>query len=217
MIKTRILAVAVLDTYKKLQVVKQLIEKKYEAVNNKNAKYKLFDDLVHPYQIILESSIEAVVHFEALVAMLNDVEITERTLRYELDERQAFRIVNDEEIDENIEYLRTLPDVNVKTISALDIGTMLENTYSNIFSVYNHCDVKSIKSEIAERSEVKLTARKLTAELEIPFVSISKETRSALLAIKKVAKIVLWIDINSETVRSALSKIKNSRVQELVN
>ena len=149
--------------------------------------------------------------------MLNDLEVAERTLRYELDERQAYRIVKDEGIDDNIEYLRTLPDINVKNISALDLGTMLYDTFSNISFVYNRCDVKSIKSEIAERALVKLTARKLTAELERPFVSISKETRASILAIKKLANIVLWIDVNGETVKKALSMVKNNYAQSLLN
>jgi hypothetical protein len=122
------------------------------------------------------------------------------TIAFELDKIQATLIVNDKDKDESIEALRALPKANQRKIQALKLGEQVTSVYESATWLWSFCDLKATKAQLEKLHSKKLIKR----HLEVPYININAECRTAVKDVKKLAAMLLNLTIKGKSVRLEL-------------
>lgn len=200
-------------TYQSVLLVRERAQNKLDALLASQAAYTLFEhDDAHPYYGQLESAKRFVDRFEELVGLVLGVDAGNGTIAFELDKIQATLIVNDKDIDESIEALRALPKATQRKIQALKLGEKVADVYETATWIWSFCDLKATKAQLEKLHSKKLIKR----HLEVPYININVECRSAVKDIKKLAAMLLNLTVKGKSVRLELeAKHKQKSTQSL--
>lgn len=200
-------------TYQSVLLVRKVAQDKLNALLASQAAYTLFEhNETHPYYGQLESAERFVDGFEELAGLVIGVDAGNGTIAFELDKIQATLIVNDKDKDESIEALRALPKATQRKIQALKLGEKVVDVYETATWIWSFCDLKATKAQLEKLHSKKLIKR----HLEVPYININVECRSAIKDIKKLAAMLLNLTVKGKSVRLELeAKHKQKSTQSL--
>jgi hypothetical protein len=204
MSKPKFVVAAVLDVFTKIKHIQYLANQKYDAVINTLPHYTMFErPPTHPYYELLTLAEDLRDNFEALVAAMCEVEIEAATLRLHLDLRAADLLVNkDGQTDDNLNYLRASPVIEVEPDHAAVVSDIIKSIYSKLNSINNLSDKKTITAALAKDG---ITARTLNGHLETPFVSIKRDVSACNTAFLKLLKLMIDLPLGKKSVRQFLT------------
>lgn len=200
-------------TYQSVLLVRKVAQDKLDALLVSQATYTLFEhNETHPYYGQLDNAKRFVDRFEELACLVSGVDTGNGTIAFELDKIQATLIVNDKEKDEGIEALRALPKANQRKIQALKLGEKVTSVYESATWLWSFCDLKATKAQLEKLHSKKLIKR----HLEVPYININAECRTAVKDVKKLAAMLLNLTVKGKSVRLELeAKHKQKSNQSL--
>ena len=188
-------------TYQSVLLVRKVAQDKLDALLASQATYTLFEhNETHPYYGQLDNAKRFVDRFEELACLVSGVDTGNGTIAFELDKIQATLIVNDKEKDESIEALRALPKANQRKIKALKLGEQMTSVYESATWLWSFCDLKATKAQLEKLHSKKLIKR----HLEVPYININAECRTAVKDVKKLAAMLLNLTVKGKSVRLEL-------------
>jgi hypothetical protein len=185
------LAKQVVQTAKCLDVVNAKAEEKLAALLATRPSYVLFVPApTHPY-----------------TSLVYDAE----HLREELDKIQAHRMYDEIELDADVDRLRLLTGIDAASITAKDIA-------DSALSLFRHCDgitdstkLSSLKWSLEQQHE----KQHIKNHIEMPFLNITPECRSALNAIKSLCNLLMALTVNGVLVGSQVDATNKPRFLKL--
>lgn len=200
-------------TYQSVLLVRKVAQDKLDALLASQATYTLFEhNETHPYYGQLDNAKRFVDRFEELACLVSGVDTGNGTIAFELDKIQATLIVNDKEKDDGIEALRALPKANQRKIQALKLGEQVTSVYESATWLWSFCDLKATKAQLEKLHSKKLIKR----HLEVPYININAECRTAVKDVKKLAAMLLNLTVKGKSVRLELeAKRSNNPSQSL--
>ena len=188
-------------TYQSVLLVRKVAQDKLDALLASQATYTLFEhNETHPYYGQLDNAKRFVDGFEELAGLIIGVDAGNGTIAFELDKIQATLIFNDKDIDESIEALRALPKANQRKIQALKLGEQVTSVYESATWLWSFCDLKATKAQLEKLHSKKLIKR----HLEVPYININAECRTAVKDVKKLAAMLLNLTVKGKSVRLEL-------------
>ena len=200
-------------TYQSVLLVRERAQDKLDALLASQAAYTLFEhDETHPYYAQVVNAQKFVDGFEELAGLVFGVDVGNGTIAFELDKIQATLIVSDKEKDEGIEALRALPKATQRKIQAKKLGEQVADVCGTATWMWSYCDLKATKAQLEKLHSKKLIKR----HLEVPFININAECRTAVKDVKKLAAMLLNLTIKGKSVRLELeAKHKQTPSQSL--
>ena len=180
----------IIQTDKSLRLVRDLTQKKLDALLETNPFYKLFEpDTQHPYYVLAESGQRQLDAFEALIAGVLDWKIGSRTIRAELTAVG----------DEDLEALLLINPVVITEVEAADQLLSLLPTVA-----FTSIDARpgAINGDLAALHGKKNIMR----HKESPELEIAKELTAAVREMKKLAKVLRDLGNGCSTIRRELEK-----------
>lgn len=197
-------------TYRSIRTVRDLAKGKLDALLTSQPFYKLFEyDATHPYFTQVERAEKFVEHFEALSSILLCVDFLNGTLSDELEKIQAAMMLKASVKDDNIEALQQLPMSKGDEIQAATLADRLLDVYECATWLWSFSDLKSTNAQL----EVLHGKKAVSMHLEAPFVNISVECRAAFSDVKKLAGMLLALNVRGRAIRSVL---ENKRTFQLL-
>lgn len=194
-------------TYQSALLVRKVAQDKLDALLASQAAYTLFEhDETHPYYTQVENAKSFVFVYEELAVMLLGVDVGNGTIAFEIDKIQATLIVNDKDKDEGIEALRLLPKVNQRKIQAKKLGEQVVRVYEKATWLWSFCDLKATKHTLEKLHGKKQIKR----HLEVPYININAECRTAVKDVKKLAAMLMNLTVKGKSVRAQL-EVKRSK------
>jgi len=188
------LAKKLIQTAKCLDVVRTRTQEKWDALLASRPSYVLFEPVPeHPYTSLVQSAQHLVQEHDDIVAALLDMEMGSGNLREELEKIQAQRMYDDAEVDADIDRLRLLEGIDAATITAKGIA-------DSAMSLFHHCDgiTDSTKLSFLKYSlEQQHEKQHVKNHIEMPFLNITPECRSALKEVKSLCKLLMALTVNS--------------------
>jgi hypothetical protein len=189
-----------IKTYKSLRVAEALTQAKLDALLETNALYKLFEnENDHPYHSLVGAAKNAVIVFETLVGGVRDWQIGSSSIAEELDKLKAKQIVDDADADADLDELRLI-ESEIKTEEDA-AGTVLSLVLNTIF-LLSYSEDGFIKQYLSERYGKKNVAK----HKESPEIKTTKECRTAVKEMKKLATELMGCGNGSGTIRSEIEK-----------
>jgi hypothetical protein len=200
-------------TYQSVLVVRERAQDKLDALLASQAAYALFEhDETHPYYAQLKNAKRFVASFEELTSLVLGVDVGNGTIAFEVDKIQATLIVNDKDKDESIEALRAFPNANQRKIQAFKIVEQVSSVYESATWLWSFCDLKATKAEL----EILHGKKQVKRHLEVPYININTECRTAVKDVKKLAAMLLNLTVKGKSVRLELeAKHKKTPNQSL--
>lgn len=206
------LAKQVVQTAKCVAVVLEGANVKWEALLETRPAYVLLEPQPsHPYNNLKNSASHLVAQHDEIVAALLDMEMGSGHLREELDKIQAHRMYDDIELDADVDRLRLLEAVDAASITAKDIA-------DSALSLFRHCDgitdstkLSSLKWSLEQQHE----KQHVKNHIEVPFLNITPECRSALNAIKSLCNLLMVLTVNGVRVGSQVDATNAPRFLKL--
>ena len=190
-------------TYQSVLLVRERAQDKLDALLDSQAMYRLFEhDEKHPYYTQVINAQNFVDGFEELAGLVLGVDVGSGTIGDELDKIQATLIVKGKEKDADIEALRSVPKASKRKIQATTLGEQVERVYNSATWMWSFCDLKATKhilEQLHGKSQVK-------RHLEVPYININAECRTAVKDVKKLAAMLLNLTIKRKNVRDELDK-----------
>jgi hypothetical protein len=188
-------------TYQSVLLVRKVAQDKLDALLASQATYTLFEhNETHPYYGQLDNAKRFVDKFEELACLVIGVDVGNGTIAFELDKIQATLIVNDKDKDESIEALRLLPKASQRKIQALKLGEQVTSVYESATWLWSFCDLKATKAQLEKLHSKKLIKR----HLEVPYININAECRTAVKDVRKLAAMLLNLTVKGKSVRLEL-------------
>lgn len=209
---TRI-AKQIAKTYQSVLLVRERAQDKLDALLASQAAYTLFEhDETHPYYAQVVNAQNLVDGFEELAGLVLGVDVGNGTIAFELDKIQATLIVKGESKDEGIEALRVLPKATQRKIQAKKLGEQVADVSGTATWIWSYCDLKATKAQLEKIHSKKLIKR----HLEVPYININAECRTAVKDVKKLAAMLLDLTVKGKSVRLELeAKHKQTPSQSL--
>ena len=206
------LAKQVLQTAKCVDVVNAKAEEKLAALLATRPSYVLFEPApTHPYTSLVCDAEHLVKQHDEIVAALLDMEMGSGNLREELDKIQAHRIYDDIELDADVDRLRLLTGIDAESITAKDIA-------DSALALFRHCDgitdstkLSSLKWSLEQQHE----KQHVKNHIEVPFLNITPECRSALNAVKSLCNLLMELTVNGVLVGSQVDAKQAPRFLKL--
>ena len=212
MTTTSRLAKQVVQTAKCLNVMNERAQAKLAALLESRPMYTLFDPAPsHPYDRLSTDTPELVEKHDYIVAALLDMEMGSGNLREELDKIQAHRMYDEIELDADVDRLRLLAGIDAASITAKDIA-------DSVLSLFRHCDgiTDSTKlSALKHRLEQQHEKQHVKNHIEVPFLNITPECRSALNAVKSLCNLLMTLTVNGVLVGSQVDAKQAPRFLKL--
>ena len=200
-------------TYQSVLLVRKKAQDKLDALLASQAAYTLFEnDETHPYYTQVANAQHFVDGFEELAGLVLGVDVGNGTIAFELDKIQATLIVKGKEKDEDIEALRVIPKATQRKIQAKKLGEQVDVVCGKATWMWSYCDLKATKAQLEKLHSKKLIKR----HLEVPYININAECRTAVKDMKKLAAMLLNLTIKGKSVRLELeAKHKQAPSQSL--
>ena len=190
----------IIKTYKSISKAKEITRKKLDALLETNMLYKLFEhEEKHPYYNLSTSAENSSDAFEMLVAGLLVWNIEGSSIAEELDEIKARQIVDGAEADEALDALRAIKPVSM---TAPQVADALVSVFYSTTALWSHSDAGMIQRKLIELHGLKNANKHKEAEE----LKISKDCRSAVTDVKKLAKELLKFSDGKNTINDELGK-----------
>jgi hypothetical protein len=190
----------IIKTYKSISKAKEITRQKLDALLETNALYKLFEhEEKHPYYNLSTSAENSTDKFEVLVAGLLDWSIEGSSIAEELDKIKAKQIVDGAEADETVDALRAVQPV---AMNGPQVADALVSVFYSTTALWSHSDAGIIQSKLIELHGKK-NAKK---HKEVEELKISKDCRSAVNDVKKLAKELLMFSDGTNSIHRELEK-----------
>jgi hypothetical protein len=180
----------IIQTDKSLRLVRDLTQKKLDALLETNPLYKLFEpDTRHPYYVLAETGQNPLNAFEALIAGVLDWKIGSGSIKDELEEVA----------DEDSQALILINPVVMTEAEAAD------QLLSALLSVASTRD--KTRASVINRDLEELHGKKnIKRHKESPELEIAKDLTAAVREIKKLAKVLRDLGNGCSTIRRELEK-----------
>jgi hypothetical protein len=149
--------------------------------------------------------------FEELAGLVLGVDVGNGTIAFELDKIQATLIVKGESKDEGIEALRALPKAIQRKIQAKKLGEQVADVCGTATWLWSFCDLKATKAQLEKIHSKRLIKR----HLEVPYININAECRTAVKDMKKLAAMLLNLTIKGKSVRTELEAKAQAKTQSI--
>ena len=206
------LAKQVLQAAKCVDVVYVKAEEKLAALLATRPSYVLFEPApTHPYTSLVCDAEHLVKQHDEIVAALLDMEMGSGNLREELDKIQAHRIYDDIELDADVDRLRLLTGIDAESITAKDIADSALSLFRNCDGITDSTKLSSLKHRLEQQHE----KQHVKNHIEVPFLNITPECRSALNAVKSLCNLLMTLTVNGVLVGSQVDAKQAPRFLKL--
>lgn len=180
----------IIQTDKSLRLVRDLTQKKLDALLETNLLYKLFEpDTQHPYYVLAESGQRQLNAFEALIAGVLDWKIGSGTIKDELAEL----------VDEDLQALIL---INPVVMTEAEVADQLLSLLLSVASTRDRTRASVINRDLAELHGKKNIKR----HKESPEIETAKDLTAAVREMKKFAKVLRDLGNGCTTIRRELEK-----------
>lgn len=212
MTTTSRLAKQVVQTAKCLDVVHDRAQAKLAALHESRPAYTLFDPAPeHPYDSLVVSTSNLIKQHDDIVAALLDMEMGSGNLREELDKIQAHRMYDEIELDVDVDRLRLLTGIDTASIAAKDIADSALALFYRCDGITDSTKLSALKHRLEQQHE----KQHVKNHIEMPFLSITPECRSALNAVKSLCKLLIALTVNGVLVSSQVDAKQAPRFLKL--
>ena len=190
-------------TYQSVLNVRQKTQDKLSALLSSQAFYAVMEhDESHPYYALAASGERLVDDFEKLFGELSGLTVSNGTISEELDKTKATLALAHKPQDVYVEALCSLPKANIRNVKALTIAEQTLAVYSGAMFLWSFGDAKAMKDAVINIHGQKLAKR----NMEVPVLNINAELRIAKNEVKKLAKMLMELEVKSKNVRFELEK-----------
>lgn len=185
----------IIDSYKAVLSLRQLLQDKLDALKTHNPYFNLISgDEPHPYYSLLDSGERLTVRYEQLVSAMLAIKIGAVTVQHELDSITARNIVNGSVVDADVERLRTLTIVATDELTAELLANNLVSVLLSAMWVRDFSDKKWVSKELIESYGKKMARRSWEPE----YMATAKPCRLCITSLHKLIRVLRDVAVNDQ-------------------